>query len=107
MALVILLQGEKDKALAELTISKAEKEQMGTILAQVESNIAETLDSTELSPEPTIKELSQELDECRRALQQTQDELENTKEELARAGFRLRGQAAKIRRQSGQAGPDD
>jgi hypothetical protein len=55
MALVILLQGEKDKALAELTISKAEKEQMGTILAQVESNIAETLDSTELSPEPTIK----------------------------------------------------
>jgi hypothetical protein len=107
MALVRVLQGERDKAVAELTISKAERDQMGAMLAQVESNIAETLDSTGLTPEPTDKELAQELDECRKALQQTKEELEHTKEDLARAEFRLRGQAAKMRRQSAQAAGQD
>jgi len=107
VALVRVLQGERDKALAELTISRAERDQMGTMLAQVESNAAETLGSTELSPEPTNQELAQELDECRRSLQQTKDELEHSKEDLARAEFRLRGQAAKMRRQAAQAAGQD
>jgi hypothetical protein len=100
VALVMLLQAERDKALAESMIGKAERDQMGAMLAQVESNVAETLGSTELTPEPTNEEMSQELEECRRALQQTKAELEHAKEDLARAEFRLQGQAAKMRRQA-------
>ena len=107
VALVRVLQGERDKALAELTIGKAERDQMGAMLAQVESNIAETLDSTGLTPEPTDKELAQELDECRKALQQTKAELEHTREELERAEFRLRSQATKMRRQAHQVAGRD
>lgn len=107
VALVMVLQGERDKALAELVITRAERDQMGVILAQVESNVAETLGTTELSPETTDKELSQELDECRKALQEMKAELDQTKEDLARADYKLRGQAAKIRQQSAQpAGKD-
>ena len=106
-ALVMVLQGERDKALAELTVSKAERDQIGAMLAQVESNIAETLDTTELTPEPTNEEMARELQECRHALQQTKAELEQTKEDLARAEFRLRGQAAKMRRQAAQTAGQD
>ena len=101
-ALVRVLQGERDKALAELTIGRAERDQMGVMLSQVESNVAETLGSTDLTPEPTNEEMSQELEECRRVLQQTKAELEQTKEDLARAQFRLQGQAARMRRQAAQ-----
>lgn len=103
VALVRGLQGERDKALAELTIGKVERDQMGAMLAQVESNVAETLGSTELTPEPTNEEVCQELQECRQALQQTKSELEQTKDDLARAEFRLRSQATKMRRQAHQA----
>jgi uncharacterized coiled-coil DUF342 family protein len=107
VALVRVLQGERDKALAELTIGKAERDQMGAMLAQVESNVAETLGSTELTPEPTNEELSQELEECRKAMQQMKAELEHTKEELERAEFRLRSQATKMRRQAHQVAGRD
>ena len=107
VALVRVLQGERDKALAELTISRAERDQMGTMLAQVESNVAETLGSTELTPEPTNQEHPQELDECRKSLQQTKDELEHTKDDLKRTEFRMRTQATKMRQQAGQAAGQD
>lgn len=108
VALVRVLQEERDKALTELAISKAERDQMGAILAQVESNVAETLGSTELHAKTRNEELAQELDECREALRQTTAELERTKEELARAEFRVRTQAARMRRQAGQtAGQED
>lgn len=107
VALVRVLQGERDKALAELTIGKAERDQMGAMLAQVESNVAETLGSTELTPEPTNEELSQELEGCRKALHQMKAELEHTKEELERAEFRLRSQATKMRRQAHQVAGRD
>jgi uncharacterized coiled-coil DUF342 family protein len=107
VALVRVLQGERDKALAELTIGKAERDQMAAMLAQVESDVAETLGSTELTPEPTNTELSQELEECHKALQQTKAELEHTKEELAQAEFRMRSQATKMRRQAHQAAGQD
>jgi hypothetical protein len=107
VALVRVLQDERDKALAELTISKAEKDQMGAILAQVESNVAETLGSSELTAKTRNEEQTQELEECRRALQQTKTELEQTKEELARAEFRLHTQATKMRRQAAQMAGQD
>jgi hypothetical protein len=107
VALVRVLQDERDKALAELTISKAEKDQMGAILAQVESNVAETLGSSELTAKTRNEEQTQELEECRRALQQTKTELEQTKEELARAEFRLHTQATKMRRQAAQTAGQD
>ena len=107
VALVRVLQGERDKALAELTISKAERDQMGAILAQVESNVAETLGSTELTAKTRNEEQTQDLEECRKALQQTRAELEQTKEELARAEFRVRTQSAKMRRQAGQTAGQD
>jgi septal ring factor EnvC (AmiA/AmiB activator) len=99
-ALVIQLQGERDKALAELTVCRAERDQMRAMLAQVESNAADTLGSTELAAKTRDEEKNQELEECREALRQTKAELDQTKEELARAEFRLRGQTAKMRRQA-------
>ena len=107
IAFVRVLQGERDKALAELTMSKAEKDQMGAILAQVESNVAETLGSTELTAKNRNEEQTQDLEECRKALQQTRAELEQTKEELARAEFRVRTQSARMRRQAGQTAGQD
>jgi len=100
--LVLVLEGERDKAIAELMICRAERDQMAAMLVQIETNAAETLGTAELSPESTINELSQELDECRKALQEMKAELDRTKEDLARAEFKVRGQTAKIRRQSGQ-----
>lgn len=98
MALVTILTGERDEALKQLTIARAERDQMGTMLAQFESSVAETLDTTELAPEPTDKELAQELDDCRKALKAMQEELDKTREDLARAEFRVRSQAAKLKR---------
>ena len=102
IALVSVLEGERDKALKELTACRAERDQMAEMLVQVETNAAEALRAADLSPESTVNELSEELDECRRALEETKAELERTKEDLARAEFRLRGQTAKLRRQSDQ-----
>jgi hypothetical protein len=107
VALVRVLRDERNKALAELTTSRAERDQIGAMLVQVESSIAQTLDTTELSPEPTDREMAQELQECRHALHEMKAELERTKEDLARAEFRLRSQTAKMRRQAGQASGQD
>jgi uncharacterized protein with PIN domain len=101
-AMVAMLQGERDKALEESAICRAERDQMAAMLVQTETNAAEALDTAGLSPDSTVNELSQELDECRRALEETKAELDRTKEDLARAEFRLRGQTAKLRRQSDQ-----
>jgi uncharacterized coiled-coil DUF342 family protein len=101
-ALVAVLQGERDKALQELTVCRAERDQMAAMLVQIETNAAETLGTAELSPESTINELSQELDESSKALHEMKAELDRTKEDLARAEFKVRGQTAKMRRQSGQ-----
>ncbi len=98
MALVTILTGERDEALKQLAITKAERDQMGAMMAQVESSVAETLDTTELAPEPTDKELAQELDDCRKALQAMKEELDKTKEDLARVEFKARSQAAKLKR---------
>ena len=58
MALVAAIAGERDDALKQLAATRAEKkDQMGAMLAQVESTVAQTLDTTELAPEPTDKEL--------------------------------------------------
>jgi hypothetical protein len=46
--------------------------------------------------------MSLELDECRKALQEMKAELDRTREELARAEFKARSQAAKMKRQSPQ-----
>jgi predicted phage gp36 major capsid-like protein len=102
-----VLQGERDKALAELTIAKGERDEMGAILAQVDSKVDEILGSSELTPEPPNEEQQQELEECRKALQQTKAELEHTKDELQRAEVRLRTQASKMRRQATQAAGQD
>jgi chromosome segregation ATPase len=101
-AMVAMLQGERDRAFEESAICRAERDQMAAMLVQTETNAAEALDTAGLSPESTVNELSQELDDCRRALEETKAELERTKEDLARAEFRLRGQTAKLRRQSDQ-----
>ncbi len=105
-ALVVVLTNERDEALRELAVTRAERDQMAAMLAQIESSVAETLDTSELAPEPTDNELAQELDECRKALQATRAELDRTNEDLARAEFKARGQAARIRRQSPGVGPD-
>jgi hypothetical protein len=102
MALVATIAGERDDALKQLTVINAERDQMGAMLAEVESTIAQTLDTTELTPELTDKEMSLELDECRKALQEMKAELDRTREELARAEFKARSQAAKMKRQSPQ-----
>lgn len=102
MALVAGIAGERDDALNQLTVTRAEKDQMGAMLAEVESTVAQTLDTTELTPELTDKELSQELDECRKALQEMKAELDRTREDLARAEFKVRTQAAKMKRQAPQ-----
>ena len=104
MALVAGIAGERDDALKQLTVTRAEKDQMGAMLAEVESTVAQTLDTTELTPELTDKELSQELDGCRKALQEMKAELDQTKEELARAEFKVRSQTAKLKRQSPAGG---
>ncbi len=102
MALLAGIAGERDAALEQLTLIKAEKDQMGAMLAEIESTVAQTLDTTELTPEMTDRELSQELDGCRKALQEMKAELDRTKEDLARAEFKVRTQAAKMKRQSPQ-----
>ncbi len=104
MALVAAIAGERDDALKQLAVTRAERDQMGAMLAEVESTVAQTLDTTELTPELTDKELSQELDGCRKALQGDEGELDQTKEELARAEFKVRSQAAKMKRQSPAGG---
>ncbi len=106
VAFVRLLQGEKDKALAELTTTKCERDEMGATLAHVESKLDEILGSAELTPEPPNEEHQQELEECREALQQTKAELEHTKDELQRAEVRLRAQAMKMRQAAKPAGAD-
>lgn len=107
IAFVRLLQTERDKALAELTIAKAEKNEMGAMLAQVESKFDEILGSTEVPPEAPKEGLQQELEECRKALQETKVELERTKDELQRAEFRVRNQASRMRQQAPQMARED
>ncbi|OGO01292.1 MAG: hypothetical protein A2Y72_01405 [Chloroflexi bacterium RBG_13_53_26] len=102
IAFLKLLQDDMDKALAELTITKGEKNEMGAMLVQVESKVDEILGSTELPPEAPKEGLQQELEECRKTLQETKAELEHTKEELQRAEFRVRNQASKMRQQAPQ-----
>ena len=104
---VRVLQGERDKSLAELTITKGERDEMAAILAQVQSKVDGIWGSTELTPEPPNEEQQQELEECRKALQQTKADLEHTKDELLRAEVRLRTQASKMRRQAAQASGQD
>ena len=107
MAFVGLLQSEKDKALAELKTTEAEKSEMGAMLAQVESRVDEILANTGSTSEPLKQGLQQELEECRKALQETKAELEHTKEELQRAEFRVRNQASRMRQQAPRMAKED
>jgi len=73
---------------------------MRPIPAKVKSDVAETLGSTQLTQKPQNGEQQLELEECRKALLQTQADLEHTKDELKRAEVRLRTQAMKMRQQA-------
>ncbi len=107
VALVRLLQGERDRALAELAATRSEKDELGGVLAAVESKVDEMLSTARLPSAPRQEGSHQELEECRLALEQTKAELERTKEDLQRAEFRARTQATKLRRQAPQMGRED
>jgi hypothetical protein len=98
VALVKVLQAERDKALAELATGRTERGQMGAMPARVESSISKTSGSAQLTQPPPKEEQQLELEECRKALQQTKAELENTKDELNREKVRHRLQDMKMRR---------
>ena len=100
VALVRVLRSERDQTLARLTASEAEKDRMRPIPAEVKSNVAETLGSTQLTQTPQNGERQLELEECRKALLQTQADLEHTKDDLRRTEVRLRTQTMKMRQQA-------
>ena len=93
-------RAERDQALAKLTVSEAEMDRIRPIPAKVRSNVAETSGSTQFAQKPENAEHQLELEECRKALLQTQADLEHTKDELKRAEVRLRTQTMKMRQQA-------
>ena len=122
IAFVRVLQGERDKALAELTIAKGERDEMGAILAQVESKVDEMLAAVSIpadqqlqptvavvepNPEAPTEQAGQELEECREALEQTRADLEQAKDQLRQAEYKIRMQASKTRRQNPQMSKED
>ncbi len=87
--------------------SRLVRDEMGAILAQVESKAEEILGSTELTPEPPNEEQGQGLDERRKAPQQTEAELEHAKNESQPVENRLRPQALRMRRKASQVAGQD